>query len=188
MDTKSSPPSSSIGGTTSEWGSSRWGRVAHRLDSLRGVLRSIEIVSLATPVSSRIAVMRPFCTIAVSVALLASFLEAPYFHVHGNRASDHARDHHLAQAQRPHTHLSVASHHSVHNPDVELSAAGGEDGALFLAWTPGQPHGVSSFTFSPRETTVVVLPGQVADFQVFEVWHSHDPPLVFPSAPRSPPV
>ncbi|MBI4464712.1 MAG: hypothetical protein HY647_08425 [Acidobacteria bacterium] len=131
--------------------------------------------------------MRPICTIAVSVALLTSFLQAPYFHLHGDQASDHAKDHHLAQALTFHAHWFTTAHGSEPIPNIERLAAE-EDQAVFVAWTPDRQHLFSSLIFFSLEATALVLPTPVADYRHFDLLHSHDPPLVLSSAPRSPPV
>ena len=132
--------------------------------------------------------MRRFCTIAATVALLASFFEAPFFHFHGDPASDHAKKHHLGQGLTLHTHLFAAPHRVVHFPAMQSSGGSGDDDAIFLAWTSDQPHSFSFSVFCLVEATLLGLPDQVADFILLPASHSHDPPFVPSSAPRSPPA
>src|SRR3990170_3876517 len=145
------------------------------------------MICLPSQVSVKWFAMRRFCTLTATVALLASFLQAPYFHLHGDRASDHARKNHLGQGLTLHTHLFVLPHRAVHFPAIQLLAGRGND-AIFLAWTSVQPHLLSLSVFCPLETTLLGLPDQVADFILLPASHSHDPPFVSSSAPRSPPA
>lgn len=140
----------------------------------------------ATPVKWFL--MRRFCTIAATVALLASFFEAPYFHLHGDRGGDHARKHHLGQGLTLHTHLFVPSDRAAHFPAMQSSAGSGDEDAIFLAWTSDPPDLFSFLAFCPLRTNLLSLPDQAPDFLLLPTYHSHDPPFVPSSAPRSPPA
>lgn len=137
---------------------------------------------------SRIVAMRHFCTIAAAVALLTSFFEASYFHLHRNRASDHAKTHHLGQGLTPHAHLFMPLHRPGPFLVMESSAGSGDADAIYLVQTSTQPQLFSFLVVCPQETTRVAPPDPGADFLRLPPSHSHDPPFVPSSAPRSPPA
>jgi len=132
--------------------------------------------------------MRRFWTIAATVAVLTSFFEAPYFHLHGDQASDHARKNHLGQGLTAHTHLFLPQHRAGHSPVLQSSTGKTDGDAIFLAQTSNPTHWFSLLAFLPLEATSLDLPDSVPDFLLFPACHSHDPPLVPSSAPRSPPA
>ena len=132
--------------------------------------------------------MRRVYSTVVGMALLVALFQAPYSHIHLNRTSDHAKEHHLSQGLTLHTHLLAARHGDLHLPAVTRSNGRGKDDAIFLAWAPALTHFDPIHVLSPLEPFVLILPDQLVDFLVFPVYHSHDPPFVLSSAPRSPPV
>ena len=132
--------------------------------------------------------MSRLCTIAATVALLASFFEAPYFHLHADWTSDHARKNHLGQGLTVHTHLFVPQHRAVHSPVIQFLPGSADSDAIFLAQSTSVTHLFSFLAFLPLETNRPALPDSVPDFILLPTYHSHDPPFVPSSAPRSPPA
>ena len=132
--------------------------------------------------------MRRFWTIAATVALLTSFFEAPYFHLHGDQASDHALQDHLGQGLTLHTHFSIPQHRADHSPEFEASGATADGDAIFLAQTSSPTHWFSPLAFLPWEAAPVDAPESVPGTLLLPAYHSHDPPFVVSSAPRPPPA
>lgn len=133
-------------------------------------------------------VMRRADTIVVCIALLVASFQTSYSHIHFNKTSDHVRKSHLAQGLTLHTHLLVTPERGEHLPAIQSFPSHGENDAVFLPWAPEASHAIIFLTSLPSEPGAFTLPDQVVYFLPSAVRHSHDPPLVSSSAPRSPPA
>jgi len=132
--------------------------------------------------------MRRADTIVVCIALLVASFQASYSHIHFNKTSDHVRKSHFAQGLKLHTHLLVAPERVGHFPAIQSFPSHRENDAFFLPWAPEAAHFIFFLTSLPSEPGAFTPPDQGAYFLPFAVRHSHDPPLVSSSAPRSPPA
>jgi len=127
-------------------------------------------------------------TITATVAVLASFFEAPYFHFHGDLASDHVRKDHLGQGQTVHTHLSIPYHPAGSFPLIQSSTDRADIDAIFLAQTSSLTQSFSLLAILPVEPSRPARLPSVPGFRLLASNHSHDPPLIFASSPRPPPA
>jgi hypothetical protein len=132
--------------------------------------------------------MRLTGTLLLCSALLMTFLQASHSHLHLNSGTDHAEHHHLGQAQTIHTHVPVPSGWFEQFEGLRLESSHEQDSTAFLPWTASASHEYSLLMALPAESTVLGLREQVQYIHPGSIHRSHDPPLVFSSAPRSPPV
>ena len=132
--------------------------------------------------------MRRFCAIAATVALLTSFIEAPYFHLHDNPASDHAREHHLGKGLTVHSHISIPQRRDAPSPVVESSAETADGDAIFLAQASARTPLFLLPAFLPLDPSRLDLPEPVQNRVWLPAYHSHDPPFVLSAFPRPPPA
>jgi hypothetical protein len=140
------------------------------------------------------AAMRRFLTIAAAAALLTSFFEAPYFHLHNDHrhndaASDHVRRQHLGMA------LTVHSHFPGQSAGLPLGrrtaqtkdGAAGDDAAIFLAQASGLAPRWLPASLSQNEWLPTVAE-PILHVVVLTAHRSHDPPFIPFVSPRSPPA
>jgi hypothetical protein len=84
--------------------------------------------------------------------------------------------------------LFVPYHRADHSPLIQSSAGSADGDAIFLAQTSGLTHSFSLLAFLPLETARPALPTSIRGFVLLPANHSHDPPFVSSSSPRSPPA
>ena len=132
--------------------------------------------------------MRKFGIIYLVLLLLLSFARDPFFHLHEGHehGSEEAGHEHLALSFHTHIEFHSSSAHDDDQPKVGVSKT------LYKA----QP--LSFFQFKPE--TPPPIPGLAEEmawfsplvFAISEISQhpprAHDPPFVFSSIPRSPPV
>ena len=132
--------------------------------------------------------MSRFYTAAAIVSLLASFFEAPYFHLHANPASDHVRKHHHGKGIALHSHFSIPQHRVEHSAAVPSSAENADNDAIFVAQASGPTRLFLLPAFLPEDTIQLNLPDPVRNLVWQPAHRSHDPPFVPSTSPRPPPA
>lgn len=132
--------------------------------------------------------MRLSVTVAAIATLLASFLEAPYFHLHNNPESEHVRRHHHGHAAAVHSHFAVPTHRQYGAPVVQSSDESAGRDAIFLAQasrlTPLSPFP----HFFVVETSDFRIDRVEGEFVWAPAHHAHDPPGAAAASPRAPPA
>ena len=127
-------------------------------------------------------VVRQAIAIALSLALQAAGLSAPFVHAHPD---DHDTDHHAGSTVHAHWAGHAESHHS---SDAKTVSSGEHDRAVsvhgFVAVT------AASFGGSAVTHTAVELPAPAERpaHRRVEITHSHDPPPLLSRSPRAPPL
>ena len=132
--------------------------------------------------------MRLFYTAGAVVSLLVSFFEAPYFHLHGNPASDHARKHHQGKGLTLHSHFSSPQHQADGLPAVQSRAESADYDAIFLAQASSLTRLPLLPALLPEARLQLPPPDPVRDLASQPAYRSHDPPLVSAISPRPPPA
>ena len=135
-----------------------------------------------THVTNNTCIVRKVVALALSVAIQAAGLSAPFVHAHPD---DHDTDHHAGRAV--HTHW--ASHgHAHHAADTPAFESVDEDRAVFL-------NAFVAVTVLAMASPVVVsvavelsVPPERAAHRVIEIEPGHDPPARRSLASRAPPV
>ena len=138
--------------------------------------------------SARIRTMRRISTALLCTALLVASFQASYSHFHLDPDTEHAKHDHAGQGLTLHTHLP-SNHDGFEGlPNIQSRARYEYQDAVFLPWAAKVSH-LSSFpTALVAEIAVFSASDPIAYFVAAVVQHSHDPPLLVSSAPRSPPV
>lgn len=132
--------------------------------------------------------MSRFCTTAAIVALLAGFFEAPYFHLHGNPASDHVRKHHHGKGLALHSHFSIPQHRAEHSSAAPSSAENADNDAIFAAQASSLTRLFLLPVFLPEDTIQLNLLDRVWNLVGLPAHHAHDPPLGSSISARPPPA
>ena len=132
--------------------------------------------------------MRSFCTVGAIVALLASFIEAPYFHLHGDPESDHVRKHHHGKSLTAHSHFSIPQHHTDGLPAMQSRADGEDYDAIFLAQASSLTRVLLLPAFLPENAIQSPLPDPVRNLVLRPAYRSHDPPVIPALSARPPPA
>ena len=127
-------------------------------------------------------------TAAAIVSLLASFFEAPYFHLHGNPATDHVRKHHHSKDLTVHFHFSIPQHQADGLPAMQSRAENSDNDAIFLVQASSLARLFPLPAFLPGGISRLHLPEPAGNFSLLHAHHSHDPPLAPSISPRPPPA
>jgi len=131
--------------------------------------------------------MRRVYSIFLCTAIGVASFQAYFSHVHRNQASDHVAESHMGQGLTLHTHMDAPENAGAHRA-MQPSHSQEKSDASFLPWTPVVSPISILLTALPVESWNLEPPIQVVYYRVLPVRHTHDPPLVSSSAPRSPPA
>lgn len=127
--------------------------------------------------------MRKVLAVALSLALPAASLSAPFVHAHPD---DHATAHHDGHA----VHVHLAGHHSPpHHPATGQTVEDDDhDRAVYV----NAFVAVAAAVFSAPEFVVISfdlpVPTEQAAHRPVDVVHSHDPPSLRSLSSRAPPL
>jgi hypothetical protein len=132
--------------------------------------------------------MDRFYTIAAIVSLLASFFEAPYFHLHGNPASDHARKHHHGKGLTLHSHISFPQHRAEPLLEIPASAENANNDAIFVVQSSSLTPLFLLPTFLPEDAIRFTDRDPAQNLVLRPAYRSHDPPFIPANSPRPPPA
>jgi hypothetical protein len=118
--------------------------------------------------------------LASVAALLLGFVQAPFFHVHGE-VLEHSHGSGLA-----HMHLRVADDG---DEGVHMEARTADDDAVDVIWSMARNADSGfHFDFDQAERAVVAAPALPAAGIAVVTLHSHDPPARQRANPRAPPA
>ena len=118
--------------------------------------------------------------LASAAALLLGFIQAPFFHVHGEEL-EHSHGSGLA-----HMHLRVADDG---DEGVHMEARTADDDAVDVVWSVARTADSGfHFDFDQTERAVVAAPARLAARITVVTLHSHDPPARDRAHPRGPPA
>jgi hypothetical protein len=132
--------------------------------------------------------MRRFYTAAAVVSLLVSLFEAPYVHLHGDPASDHARKHHHGKGLTLHSHFPLPQHPAAGLLAVQSRAESADYDAIFLAQASNLARLPLLPALLPEARLLLPPPDPVRNLASQPAYRSHDPPLVPAISPRPPPA
>lgn len=124
--------------------------------------------------------VRKMLALALSVAVQAAALGAPFVHAHPD---EHATGHHAGRAV--HTHWAGHSHHS---PDGPVLGTADHDRAVFVNAFVAVAMSVFHVPMVAPDTIDLPVPAEREAHRAVDIAHGHDPP-VFRSLPsRAPPA
>ncbi|MFN0169896.1 MAG: hypothetical protein ACKV22_26030 [Bryobacteraceae bacterium] len=121
--------------------------------------------------------MRPSSAITATFALLLSFAQAPFAHMH-RRDPDHRH-----ATATPHSHLRLLSdqHRALHGPDDD-------DDAQAVDWVLLAQHSGQPLVAEKSEPMIVSVPPAGYELLRAPAPRAHDPPGIIQLPPRAPPV
>lgn len=126
--------------------------------------------------------MRKVIAVALSLAVQAAALSAPFVHAHPD---DHATEHHGARAVHTHWAGHAQSHHS---SDATALGTDDHDRAVFLnAFVSVAPSALPALGVT-HGVFALPVPAERAAHRGVEITHSHDPPFFRSLSSRAPPA
>jgi hypothetical protein len=126
--------------------------------------------------------VRYFVTILMNLALMLTFIQAPFMHVHAHEETQRHRGGFF------HTHFSHHHHHLSASKTAEVSDLDPDDDAIFQHWFSATVSDFSTPALLPAFVYAVVPTWTSEPFLAPEILSGHDPPRLTCTAPRSPPV
>ena len=132
--------------------------------------------------------MRLNVTVAAIVTLLAGFLEAPYFHLHSDLASEHVRKHHHGHGTAWHSHLSIPALRPHGSPEIEAPQDSADQNAIFLTQASSLTRMFPISDFFGAESGSFKICCVEGEFVWAPAHHAHDPPATTARSPRAPPA